>query len=174
MKIIITHNQSTIDPSGTIPDKAFPAVRNALEYQYRLDILETFPEATVDFLTGDDPISIRVSDDPDGTLAEDVQRLTALAYSCHGMDFDEVGVLSIECVRVLFLPEEHPLDPEITGVFGVVIHPGDRDYTHQSSVCRALADRGFEILSEGHGSNGISVIKPSFVPSADFTLIQSL
>ena len=64
MKITITHNQSSIDPFATVPDA----------------LLAEFPDANIEFLQGDDTHSVRVSDDDDGSLGEEVQRILEAVY----------------------------------------------------------------------------------------------
>jgi hypothetical protein len=76
MKITISHNQSTIDPSATVTDEAFPSVLADLERQYTKALLKEFPDAEIVFLNGDDTHAIKVSDDDDGHLGFEVQRIT--------------------------------------------------------------------------------------------------
>ena len=80
MKIIITHNQSSIDPSATVPDANFPKVQTELERQYTRALLAEFPDADVEFREGSDTHSVRVSDDDDGSIAEEVQRILETVY----------------------------------------------------------------------------------------------
>jgi len=80
MKITIIHNQSSIDPSATVPDANFPEVLADLERQYTRALLAEFPDADVEFRKGDDTHSVRVSDDDDGSIAEEVQRILETVY----------------------------------------------------------------------------------------------
>lgn len=52
MKIIITHDESTIDPAATYTPDQFPAVRESLEREYTKELLKAFPEAEVCFQSG--------------------------------------------------------------------------------------------------------------------------
>ena len=80
MKITITHKQSSIDPFATVPDADFSEVRADLERQYTAALLAEFPDANIEFLQGDDTHSVRVSDDDDGSLGEEVQRILEAVY----------------------------------------------------------------------------------------------
>ena len=52
MQIIITHDESTIDPHATYTPDEFPAVRESLEREYAKELLKAFPDATVCFQYG--------------------------------------------------------------------------------------------------------------------------
>lgn len=52
MQIIITHDESTIDPAATYTPDEFPAVRESLEREYTKELLKAFPHATVCFQSG--------------------------------------------------------------------------------------------------------------------------
>lgn len=68
MKITISHDQSSIDPSATYSDEQFPAALAALEAEYRAALLAFYPDAEIEFRHGGDTYSIRVTgtglDDP--------------------------------------------------------------------------------------------------------------
>lgn len=81
MKIIITHNQSTVDPSATVSDAQFPAVLAELERQYQAALLEEFPDAEIEFVQGDDTYGTKVTGCDDQDVAFDVQRITEAVYA---------------------------------------------------------------------------------------------
>lgn len=62
MKITITHDQFSIDPSATYSEEQFHAVREALESEYSSALSEAFPDADIEFLDGSDVYSIRVTE----------------------------------------------------------------------------------------------------------------
>ena len=62
MKITISHDQSSIDPSATYTDEQFPAVREALESEYTAALTKAFPDAEIEFSNSSDTYSIRVTD----------------------------------------------------------------------------------------------------------------
>lgn len=62
MKITISHDQSSIDPSATYSDEQFQAVREALESEYTAALTKAFPEAEMEFRSSSDTYSIRVTD----------------------------------------------------------------------------------------------------------------
>ena len=68
MKIIISHDQSTIDPSGNYTEDKFADVRYALEEEYEAAIEAEYPDADIDFSGTDTTYSVRVTgtgmDDP--------------------------------------------------------------------------------------------------------------
>lgn len=83
MKITISHNQDTIDPSATYSEEQFAEVRKALESRYKTAIIAEYPEAEIDFSGTDTTYSIRVTgtgmDDPSG-IEDDVQRICAAVF----------------------------------------------------------------------------------------------
>lgn len=68
MKITISHDISSIDPSATYSDEQFVEVLEALESEYENAILAEYPEAEIHFQDSSDTYSIRVTttglDDP--------------------------------------------------------------------------------------------------------------
>lgn len=78
MKITITHDQDSIDPSATYPDDQFQQVREALERQYTDALSKAFPDADIEFVTGSDTRSIRITqtgiEDPT-EIEDEVQRI---------------------------------------------------------------------------------------------------
>jgi hypothetical protein len=76
MKITISHDQDSIDPSATYSDEQFADVRKALEAEYEKAIHAEYPEAEIDFSGTDTTCAIRVTgtgmDDPSG-IEDNVQ-----------------------------------------------------------------------------------------------------
>jgi hypothetical protein len=76
MKITISHDQDSIDPSATYSDDQFAEVKAALEAEYEKAILATYPDAEIDFGGSDTTYAIRVTgtgmDDP-SEIEQDVQ-----------------------------------------------------------------------------------------------------
>ena len=54
MKITITHDQSTIDPSETYSEEDFRLVKAAYEKELEVEILKAFPKAEIVFACGGD------------------------------------------------------------------------------------------------------------------------
>ena len=83
MKITISHDQDSIDPSATYSDEQFAQVRNALEAEYEKAILTEYPEAEIDFSGTDTTYAIRVTctgmDDP-SEIEENVQHICETVY----------------------------------------------------------------------------------------------
>jgi hypothetical protein len=83
MKITITHDQSSIDPSATCSDEQFEQVRQALEAEYELAILAEYPNAEIEFAVSSDTYAIRVTesgmDDP-SDIEDNVQRICECVY----------------------------------------------------------------------------------------------
>lgn len=83
MKITIHHDQNSIDPSASYTDKQFPAVMTALENEYEAALTAAFPNAEIEFIDGNDPRSIRVTntglDDP-SEIEDVVQRICEQVY----------------------------------------------------------------------------------------------
>ena len=67
MKITISHDQDSIDTSGTYSDEQFAEVKASLEAEYTAAILKEYPDADIDCSGTDSTYSIRVS----GTGVED-------------------------------------------------------------------------------------------------------
>jgi len=67
MKITISHDQETIDPSATCSEEQFNEVKASLEAEYTAAILKEYPDADIDCSGTDSTYSIRVS----GTGVED-------------------------------------------------------------------------------------------------------
>jgi hypothetical protein len=78
MKITISHDQDSIDPSATYSDEQFVEVRKALEAEYEKAILAQYPEAEIDFGGTDTTYAIRVTetgmDDP-SDIEDNVQSI---------------------------------------------------------------------------------------------------
>lgn len=78
MKITISHDQGSIDPSATYSDEQFAEVRKALEAEYEKAILAEYPESEIDFIGTDTTYAIRVTgtgmDDP-SEIEENVQSI---------------------------------------------------------------------------------------------------
>ena len=83
MKITISHDQDSIDPSSTYSDEQFVEVKAALEAEYETAILKGYPDAEVDCSGTDTTYSIRVTetgmDDPSG-IETDIQRICELVF----------------------------------------------------------------------------------------------
>ncbi len=83
MKITISHDQDSIDPSATYTDEQFGDVRDSLETEYTNALKKEFPEAEIEFIHGNDTRSIRVEetgmDDP-SDIEDDVQRICELVF----------------------------------------------------------------------------------------------
>jgi len=62
MKITISHDQDSIDPSATYTDEQFEDVKAALETEYETAIKAEYPDAEIDFTGTDTTYSIRVTD----------------------------------------------------------------------------------------------------------------
>ncbi len=52
MKITINHDQCSIDPSGTYPDRDFQLVKAAYEKELEVEISKAFPKAEIVFVCG--------------------------------------------------------------------------------------------------------------------------
>lgn len=83
MKIIISHDQESIDPSESYTEEQFCEVREALEKEYEAALKKEFPEAEIEFIEGNDPRSIRVEgtgmNDPSG-IEDEVQRMCEIVF----------------------------------------------------------------------------------------------
>lgn len=83
MKIIISHDQDSIDPSGTCTDDQFSEVRESLEREYEVALKKEFPEVEIEFRESNDPRSIRVEEtgmeDP-SEIEDDVQRICEAVF----------------------------------------------------------------------------------------------
>lgn len=78
IRITISHDQSSIDPSATYTNDQFPAVRASLESAYTSALLAKYPEAEVEFDHCSDPyISVHAagSDEPLNDVRFEVQRI---------------------------------------------------------------------------------------------------
>ena len=62
MKITISHDQASIDPSATYTDEQFEDVKSALETEYETAIKSEYPDAEIDFSGTDTTYSIRITD----------------------------------------------------------------------------------------------------------------
>lgn len=60
MKITITHDQSTIDPSGTYSDEDFQPVKAAYEKELKNALLNAYPNAEIEFVDGNNTYCVRV------------------------------------------------------------------------------------------------------------------
>lgn len=83
MKITISHDQDSIDPSATYSDEQFAEVRESLEKEYEAALKKEYPTAEIEFRNSSDTYSIRVTDigmeDPID-IETDVQRVCELVY----------------------------------------------------------------------------------------------
>lgn len=68
MKITITHDQSTIDPSGTYSDEDFQLVLAAYEKEIKQELLKNCPDAEIEFVNGNNSYCVRV--DPGSQWAD--------------------------------------------------------------------------------------------------------
>jgi hypothetical protein len=79
MKITISHDQSTIDPSATYSEAEFAKVQKQLETEYERAIRAEYPNAEIDFDHNlSTTYSVKVTgmglDDPDDVIS-DIQRI---------------------------------------------------------------------------------------------------
>lgn len=73
MTITIIHCRSTIDPSSTVSDEAWPEFLAKFEGSITQRIREIFPDAYVNFQHAEPAgQSVVVSDDPSGDIACDI------------------------------------------------------------------------------------------------------
>jgi hypothetical protein len=83
MKIIISHDQSSIDPSAVYSDEQFVEVREALEAEYEKAILAEYPDAEIELGGTDTTYAIRVTgtgmDDP-SEIEENVQGICEIIF----------------------------------------------------------------------------------------------
>lgn len=83
MKITISHDQDSIDPSATYSDEQFVEVKAALESEYEKAILAAYPDAEIDFGGSDTTYAIRVTgtgmDDPN-EIEQDVQSICGSVF----------------------------------------------------------------------------------------------
>ena len=83
MKITITHDQSSVDPSATYTEEQFGEVLESLESEYTAAIKKEFPDAEIEFVNGSDTYSVRITetgmDDPSETESE-IQRILEAVY----------------------------------------------------------------------------------------------
>jgi len=90
MKITISHDQDTIDPSATYSDEQFAEFKASLETEYEAAILKEYPEAEVDCSGTDTTYAIRVTetgmDDP-SDIETDIQRICELEFILKSMRF---------------------------------------------------------------------------------------
>ena len=75
MKITISHDASSIDPTATCGEEQFARVKAALEAEYGAAILKNYPDAEVDFDGTDMNCSIRVTMDDPSEIRADIQRI---------------------------------------------------------------------------------------------------
>jgi len=78
MKVTISSDQESIDPTATCSEKEFAQVKAALDVEYEAAILKEYPDAEVDCGGYDTTYAIRVTEtgleDP-RALQEDIQRI---------------------------------------------------------------------------------------------------
>jgi len=78
MKITISHDASSIDPTATCGEEQFARVKAALEAEYEAAILKEYPDADVDCGGYDTTCSIRITGtdiyDP-SEIRADIQRI---------------------------------------------------------------------------------------------------
>lgn len=83
MKIIIRHDQSSIDPSATYTDEQFPQVKESLEREYTKAIIAEYPDAEIEFEDSTDYKSIVVKssglDDP-SEIEDNIQRICETVF----------------------------------------------------------------------------------------------
>jgi len=83
MKITISHDQDSIDPSATYADEQFEEVRAALEAEYETAILAEYPEAEIDFGGTDTTYAIRVTGtgmDDSSEIEDNVQHICETVF----------------------------------------------------------------------------------------------
>jgi len=83
MKITISHDASSIDPTATLSDEMFAEVKAALDAETEAAILKAYPEAEVDCGGYDTTCSIRVTGtdmDDQGEIRADIQRICEEVY----------------------------------------------------------------------------------------------
>ena len=72
MKITISHDQDSIDPSATYSEAEFQEVKASLESEYTKAILAEYPDAEIDFNGSDTTYAVRVSGLEDDYLSNTV------------------------------------------------------------------------------------------------------
>ena len=83
LKITISHDQDSIDPSATYADEQFEEVRAALEAEYETAILAEYPEAEIDFGGTDTTYAIRVTGtgmDDSSEIEDNVQHICETVF----------------------------------------------------------------------------------------------
>ena len=78
MKITISHNSASIDPSAVYTDELFAEVQARLESEYTKAILAAYPEAEIDF-NNDDNGGIAITN-ADADVRFDVQTICETVF----------------------------------------------------------------------------------------------
>lgn len=83
MKIIIRHDQNSIDPSATYTDEQFAEVKKSLEREYTKSIIAEYPDAEVEFENSTDTNCLVVKDtglDDSSDIHFNIQRITETVF----------------------------------------------------------------------------------------------
>lgn len=83
MKIIIRHDQNSIDPSASYTDAQFAEVKKSLEREYTKALLAEYPEAEIEFEDSTDTNCLVVKDDGLDDPSEihfNIQRITETVF----------------------------------------------------------------------------------------------
>lgn len=78
MKITINYTADALDPNNTAED-AEQSLRNYIA-ELTAEIQKEFPGADIEHAEIDDTYQFRVSDDPDGSIADEVQSISERVY----------------------------------------------------------------------------------------------
>jgi uncharacterized coiled-coil DUF342 family protein len=78
MKITINQTAEALDPNSTTENPEQSLVNYIAELTK--EIQKAYPEAEVEHNEIDDTYSFRVSDDPDGSIAEEIQEISESVY----------------------------------------------------------------------------------------------
>lgn len=83
MKITISHDQSSIDPSATYSTEQFEQVCESLETEYAAALAKEYPDAEIEFRNSSDTYSVRITetgmDDP-REIEDNVQRICEAVF----------------------------------------------------------------------------------------------
>ena len=78
MKIVINQTAAALDPSATTENPEQSLANYVAELTR--EIKKAYPEAEIEHNEIDDTYSFRVSDDPDGSIAEEIQEISEAVY----------------------------------------------------------------------------------------------
>ena len=78
MKITISHNSASIDPSAVYSDELFAEVQKRLESEYTKAILAVYPDAEIDY-NNDDSGGIKITN-ADDDVRYDVQTICETVF----------------------------------------------------------------------------------------------